>query len=278
MVTQATQRKGSRSRPELELDRHEAKYVIPRSLVPEIREFIRPFCNPDPHGEGDPPEYTITTLQLDSPDLALHHAKDSEALNRFKLRARTYGEPGSSPVFVEIKRKIRGTVVKSRARVPFEAWSRRLIHDRRLSLDFKSDQEAVAFLEFVRLAREIDARPVVLVRYTRESYFSTIEHYARVTFDRNLLYQPTDSWTSWGRGGRWFHMDSCLSQNKGYQFSGVVMELKTTSDAPHWMMDLVVQFNLARTGNCKYSTAVWQEALFRGTPACPAYGIELLSM
>jgi hypothetical protein len=49
------------------------------------------------------------------------------------------------------------------------------------------------------------------------------------------------------------------------------------SDTPQWMIDMVVNFGLARTGNCKYSTAVWQEALFRGSPDTPAYAVDLLS-
>jgi len=263
---------------EVQLDRHEAKFVIPPPMVAEIREFIRPFCQPDPHGSGDPPEYIVTTLQLDSPQLSLHHAKSNEALNRFKLRVRTYGDPpGSSPVFMEIKRKIRGTIVKSRTRIPFDCWSEELVRSTKVMVDFKSSQEETAFLEFKRLVREIDARPFILIRYVRESYFSRLDRYARVSFDRKLTYQPTDSWDSWGEGGRWMSIDTPQTQNKGYRFSGVVLELKTLSDTPQWMIDLVMNFSLARTGHCKYSNAVWQESLFRGNTAMPAYAQELLS-
>ncbi len=269
---------GKRARFDIQLDRHEAKYVIPRGLVAEIREFIRPFCEPDPHCSGDPPEYVITTLQLDSPTMALHYAKENEAVNRFKLRVRTYGDPvGNAPVFMEVKRKIRGTIVKSRTMVPFDAWNRGLVMNPMVDLHFKSPKEELGFLEFKRLVMEIGARPAVLVRYTRESYFGKYEHYARVTFDRRLLYQPTTSWDSWGRGGRWIPMDSILAQNKQFAFSGFVLELKTLSDAPQWMVDLVMHFGLARTGNCKYSTAVWLESIFRGTPASPHYASDLLT-
>jgi len=267
-----------RAKYDVQLDRHEAKYIIPREMVGRIREFIRPFCEPDPNCTGNPPEYVITTLQLDSPTLALHHAKEWEAVNRFKLRVRTYGDPvGQAPVFMEVKRKIRGTIVKSRTMVPFEAWSEDLVRNPRVTLTFKSSKEELGFLEFVRLVREIDARPVVLIRYHRESYFGKFEHYARVTFDRRLEYLPTRSWESWGRGEHWHKMDTPLLQNKQNPFSGVVLELKTLSDAPQWMIDLVMHFNLVRTGNCKYSTAVWSESIFRGTPNVPTYAMDLLT-
>jgi len=261
---------------DIQLDRHEAKYIIPRSMVRDIVRFIEPFCIPDPNCSGSPPEYVITTLQLDSPDFALHYAKSKEAVKRFKLRVRTYGTPGSAPVFLEVKEKDRGVITKARTAIPFDRWSRELVYNPRHDLTFKSDEEYNGFLKFIRLTREIAAEPVALIRYTRESYFSKFDRYARVTFDRKLEYQPTDSWDSWGRSGEWISMDSCLAQNKDLPFSGIVLELKTLSDAPHWMIDLVQHFGLERTGNCKYSTAVWLESLFRGFPAAPVYADELL--
>ncbi len=266
-----------RAADDVQLDRHEGKYVVPTSVLPEIRDFIHPFCRPDPHGSGNPPEYSITTMQLDTPSLALHHAKEHDAVARFKLRVRTYGEPGSSKVFLEVKRKVRGSIIKTRTSIPFEAWGKDLVYNTKLDLEFRSSNEELGFLEFVRLVRETGASPVVLVRYIRESYMSIHDQYARVSMDRNLEYQPTSDWNNWGEGGRWYSVDSALSQNKQYPFSGVVLELKTLSDAPNWMIDLVKHFDLVRVGNCKYSNAIWQEALFRGTTDLPTYAIELLT-
>jgi hypothetical protein len=262
---------------DIQLDRHEAKYVIPSSLVPGIRDFVAPFCQPDPHARGDPPRYRITTLQLDSPDYALHRAKERENRNRFKLRVRTYDEPGDSPVFLEVKQKYRGIIVKSRTAIPFEEWGEHIIRDRKIELTFKTPKEEVGFLQFIRLAREIDARPVVWIRYLRESYYGLFDSYARVTMDTHLEYQPATSWDSWGRGAQWLSMDGSLAQDKLLPHSGVILELKMLSDAPQWMLDLVMQFDLERTGNCKYSTAVWLESFFRGFPRAPLYAPDLLS-
>jgi hypothetical protein len=210
-------------------------------------------------------------MQLDSADLALHRAKENEAVARFKLRIRTYGEPGDSPVYLEVKRKVRGTIVKSRTSIPFATWGPHLLFDPVIRLDLKSHKESSGFYEFRRLVQEIGARPVVLVRYLRESYFGRMDHYARVTFDTHLEYQPTRSWTSWGAGRRWLPMDSALVQNKLSTFSGVVLEIKTLSDAPQWMIDMVTEFGIERTGHCKYSNAVWAEAMFCGDSDLPAY-------
>ncbi len=72
-------------------------------------------------------------------------------------------------------------------------------------------------------------------------------------------------------------MDTCLQQYKQFPFSGVVLELKTLMDAPQWMLDVVAEFDLSRMGNCKYSTAIWSEAIFRGTPDSPHFAEEFLT-
>src|SRR5580698_7887580 len=87
--------------------RYEVKFVVHPSLIPQIREYIRPFCELDENCSGSPPEYSITTLQLDSPTLALHYAKLWDFVDRFKLRVRTYDPIGNFPVFMEVKAKYR---------------------------------------------------------------------------------------------------------------------------------------------------------------------------
>lgn len=252
------------------IERYEAKYVIPSSLVGPIRDFLAPYCRPDPHGSGTPPCYTITTLQLDGPGLPLHRAKAEERPNRFKLRVRTY-EGSESPVFLEVKRKYGDVVVKRRARIARADWGPHLLSNTDVTLAFKSDEEYLAFLEFVRLAREIHAEPVVRIRYARESYFAVAEEYARVSFDHRIEYQPATSWEVEGVGGKWIALDSDLVQNKMCPWSGVILELKSSLSVPRWMSDMTREFDLVRDGNCKYSTAVLSEIVFRGGAGAPAY-------
>jgi hypothetical protein len=261
--------------------RYELKFVIPPSLVPRIRDYLRPYCELDPHCAGDPPEYAITTLQLDSPGLSLHYAKLWDFVNRFKLRVRTYEPLGGAPVFLEVKAKFRTTVVKYRSHIPFAQWGAHLFRDGLIrGIRFEDSEEAENFYQFVRLAKEIGARPVMLIRYLRESYFGKNDHYSRITFDRRLQYQQTCSWDSWGRNGRWRSLDKTLDQTRRhdheYDFSGVVMELKTLSDVPVWMSHLVRDLDLARQGHCKFSNAIWAESMFQATPWTPEYEIDYL--
>lgn len=248
------------------MTRYEAKYIIPRKNIAQIRDFIRPFCRPDPHTHGDPPEYTITTLQLDDPYYSLHYAKEFEAVNRFKLRVRTYGEIGSAPLFAEVKAKLEGTIVKSRVMVPFEQWNKDLLFGVRVPDFFKNERQEIDFLQFKRLVWELGAEPKTLIRYVRESYVGSVDRYARVTFDRKLQYQITDSWTDFGRSGIWRGMDSTEAQGFGLPYSGVVLEVKALSYTPVWVLDLVERFQLNKSGNCKYSTAIWRDGFFRRHP------------
>ena len=265
------------------LERYEAKYIIPASLASRIREHIQPFCEPDPFGKGDPPTYVITTLQLDSPSLALHYAKLWDFTNRFKLRVRAYGDPvGQFPVvFLEVKTKYRNMVVKLRSKIPFAQWGKHLFDDEIIrGINFKNSAEADNFYQFVRLTKEIGARPVVLIRYCRESYFGKMDSYSRVTFDRKLEYQQTYSWDSWGRDGQWRTLDNPMMQTRRHDkevgFSGVVLEMKSLIDVPQWMMDVTTKFDLIRVGHCKYSNAMWAESMFRSTPWTPEYEVDIL--
>ena len=245
-----------------QFDRFEAKYIIHPSLVPAIREHIAPFCVPDPNAEGEPPEYLVTTLQLDGPTLSLHYAKEREMESRFKLRCRTYGAEPVNPVFLEIKRKIHGVIVKSRAMIPREHWGNPFAEGRQYVIPFRSARERLTYAEFGRLVDLLGAHPVMLIRYTRECYMSRGDRYARVSFDRNMLYARTRTWDLPPVNARWHCMDSGEALNRPY--SGIILELKMDRDAPQWMIDITRRFNLTRTGFCKYSTAVRRELIFQG--------------
>lgn len=251
-----------------ELDRFEAKYIIPRQMVEPIKEFIKPYCVLDKHCAAAGGRYYINTLQYDSPSLSLHRAKEWEAPYRFKLRVRTYGKPpGYAPVFLEIKRKYYDRIIKSRACIPFDAWKPGILKAHADDFNLKSVKEREAFREFIRLTNEIGAEPKVFIRYCREAFTGIFDHYARITFDSQLCYQPAHDPYNWGNNGRFISMDSGLVRNR--KDSTLVLEVKCTEQVPTWMIELVQEFELIRCGNCKYSTAIWMENLMTGTDDAP---------
>lgn len=244
------------------LARYELKYLVDARLRGPIRQFVSQFCQADPFGLGTPPLYNVVTLQFDSPWRTLYRSHESEALNRFKLRARTYGSDGKAPLFLEIKRKVGDVVLKSRA-VFDEGWDdlEALILGGKASPLLRQGSE-MPMLEFRRLVQEIGAAPVLKLRYSRESYVSENDLYARVTFDDSMEYMPHPTWSLEDTNMGWRKMDTGTALNR--PFPAFVLELKTTGQIPGWMAELIERFNLVRTGFCKYATAVRLESIHQG--------------
>lgn len=231
-------------------------------MVPELRKFIRPFCRPDKNCCGDPPQYVVTTLQLDNLMGDLWRAKERKVINRFKLRIRTYGDQCQGPVFLELKRKIGQMVSKSRVSLPGPIHDLRTIFGDETRNSLGDVQSVNAYMDFVRLVNEIGARPRVYIRYHRESYASVSDVYGRVTLDSRLCYAPARQWVWPSPQIRWRSADTPTGLNRPY--AGYILELKCGAQQPTWMADLVERFSLVQGGFCKYATAMRLESIFQG--------------
>lgn len=238
---------------QLDFQRFEYKYVIPEALSQPIRDYIACYTHPDTftrHSENS--GYIIRSLYLDSPNLAFHRAKEQKALNRLKLRIRTYGTQGDGPIFFEIKRKIKGVIHKRRVQVHESSWAHHKPNSERL-LVHKNSRNVDVMIEFMDLCQRYQVGPSMMVQYAREAYESEIDDYARVTFDRCLLgHFPRGYKLSLDERG-WISLDDPTVM--GIQ-RATVLELKFANQAPLWMYDLVQYFGLQRRGFSKYSTAV----------------------
>ncbi len=235
------------------IERREYKYLADEAMVDRIRHAIRPFCELDPYAARAPDHrYTIESLYLDTPDLALYRANDIELVERFKLRVRHYPDAAASPVFLELKARYHDTIVKSRARVEAD-WAR-VASDpfvpRRLL------GNAPAAERFVTRVHAIGARPTLLVRYTREAWASIVDDYARVTFDRGVtgcLVAP-DAWR-FDADPRDFR---ACDDPTGVRDDGslTIVELKFTARVPRWMVSLIESLGLTRRAYSKYGRAL----------------------
>lgn len=262
---QGPSRKGAK---DLIIERFEQKFMLHPRLVAPVREFIRPFCIPDPNGRGDIPEYIVTTLQLDTPLMDLALAKERKAFSRFKLRIRTYGTdaPPKAPIFLEIKRKVGNVIIKSRAKLNRATYHEKTVTHPDTAALLKTPKDNAVQLEFCRVVNEIGARPKILIRYIRESYFGANDDYARITFDRRISYRRTREWLLPGpevaAWKYWRPMDVQEAFRRDY--AAYIFELKSMRDSPTWMLETIERFNLVNTGFCKYATAWRLETLQRG--------------
>ncbi|MDA0350147.1 MAG: polyphosphate polymerase domain-containing protein [Verrucomicrobia bacterium] len=243
--------------------RHELKYIIPSDKAEEIRNYIQIVCDPDPFAKGDPPIYKVSTMQLDSPNLALHLAKDRKQKTRFKLRVRTYDYDSNGTVFFEVKRKEDRFIRKTRSRVPIQDYSERLFEKPFVIPHFRDDDEYLNHYEFLRLMKMADARPMVHIQYERESWIGQSNPDIRITMDRNIRYRRAEGYKLFdGNEKGWRAMDSETALRRS--FGGVILEIKSPGYISSWIFSLVRNFDLQRTGFCKYSTAMRLESLFSG--------------
>lgn len=235
-----------------DLQRYELKYMIPERLCGPICAFLRPYTHPDEFTQKSKGGYIITSLYLDSPELTLHQAKQHKQLNRFKLRIRTYGQGSEGPIFCEVKRKIKGVILKRRVQVKDPNWTRYEPDSSELLVDV-NDYNVRVMREFVELCERLHVGPSMLVRYKREAYVSEVDDYARVTFDRCMLGHLPEGYRLDVDPSSWIPLDDIIATEVP---GSAVLEIKFAGRAPLWMFDLVQRFGLHLRGFSKYSTAV----------------------
>src|SRR6185295_12062691 len=88
--------------------RLELKYLIPNRVAWKVRDFIQQHLELDEFGVGKPNlSYPIHSLYLDSDDWKIFWQGNNGNKNRFKLRIRYYNDSPKTPVFWEIKRRMK---------------------------------------------------------------------------------------------------------------------------------------------------------------------------
>jgi hypothetical protein len=216
-------------------------------VIPEFREFLRPFMRPDAFAalrEGS--RYPICSLYLDTDDLLLYQQTVGGEKQRFKLRARSYSDRPDAPIFLEVKSKLNNIVKKRRARVERDH-GLSLLDDhingelKGVALDLVADIEY--FQHHINL---VQAKPVIRVRYMREAYESSGGDPVRITIDTELMHAITLDNNVQRGAGRWVTTP----------VSGTIIEIKFTERFPSWISDLVRIFGLKQQPVPKYVMSV----------------------
>jgi len=228
-------------------DRYELKYLVSESQVDAIRRAIQRTCVLDKNCEGQPGnEYVIRSLYLDTPNRDLFRISRERRAQRWKARVRQY--EGSDRVFLEIKNKDHDLIKKQRARIPADAWVER-IHGFLPGGDVSAAERI-----FCERLERYGLVPTLMVRYSREAWFSTVDSYARVTFDRRVVSQPWRDWSFDTDDVNWLALDSSRSMLSVPQ--GVVLELKCLTAVPRWLSNLVQDLDLVRARYSKYCKGI----------------------
>jgi hypothetical protein len=235
------------------LERYELKYRIPMSMVKPICNFIDAFCEMDHYSATSPDHfYTINSLYLDSPRLYFLRQKEAGVSNRFSMRIRSYGDDPKPPYFFETKYKLREFVKKRRGKVKLDNWAE--LFDRPELVSGLEDDSQANVQHFLDIASIYNVSPVIFAQYRRLAYLSTIDDYARVTFDRDLRYMSTNEFTVRPEEKRMCHYDNLDAFIE--PGTNVVLELKCERKVPVWIVDLIKHFDLTQGSFSKYHASM----------------------
>jgi len=240
------------------LERYELKFVIPERMVDPISNFASVYCRPDRHSEQSPDGYyCVYSLYFDSPDFLFLRNRLEKVANRFNMRVRTYDQERGTPCFFEVKQKRDGIIRKYRTKVEDENWE--CILDG-ADPEYRGVAEKEKADLFVRLAWSNCASPRVLTCYRRKAWVSEVDDYARVTFDRELRFQPEERCMLTPDQCRMSAYDNCTLFTPE---CSIVLELKCyASKVPMWMLDLIRHFDLCRCSFSKYVNSmrtIWEQ-------------------
>src|SRR4029079_15174573 len=106
----------------MQQSRFELKYLITEDVAERVRDFVRCYLNMDEYSVGKPNySHPLQSLYLDSDNLEIYWRTVNGDKNRFKLRLRYYSDHPDTPVFFEIKRRMKDVILKQRGGVRQDA-------------------------------------------------------------------------------------------------------------------------------------------------------------
>jgi hypothetical protein len=231
--------------PALYSSRYECKYLLSEDLAREVRDRLSLWMELDAFCAGLPSNsYPNTSLYFDTPQRLCVHSVLAGEKNRFKVRARWYGDGPGAPAFLEEKRRTTDTISKRRIhllREGLDVLCSGEFPDQAL-LDIRDDSDAALAEWFRDRIDQLRLEPSCHVRYQREAWMSAVGEDVRVTFDRALEAHSVDGWRPAAGSPGWIavgHMP-------------VVLEIKFVAYLPAWLSALIADFELYRQPVPKY--------------------------
>jgi VTC domain len=232
----------------MQQSRFELKYLVSEIMAERVRDFVRCYLSMDEFSVGKPNySYPVHSLYLDSDNLEIYWRTINGDKNRFKLRLRYYSDHVDSPVFFEVKRRMKDVILKQRGGVKQSAVALLLAghFPEQEHLVSNSPKGFVAVQKFCQLMTELHAKPMSHIFYQREAYVSDDDE-VRVTMDREVYSEPNLEPRIKVKMTRPVHAF------KGF----VILELKFTNRFPNWFRELVRMANVMQCGAAKYVSGI----------------------
>ncbi len=221
--------------------RKELKYLITTNQYNLLRTILVNYMVPDQFYKS-----MIKNIYYDTDDYLLIRRSIEKPTYKEKLRVRAYGIKSEDEfVFIELKKKYDGVVYKRRIELKY--------HDALLFLAGKTSgdgsqisNEIKYFIEYYQTLT-----PKVMLTYKRKS-FKGINDNLRITFDYEILWRDYD-----------VDLTKECYGNKILDDDLIIMEIKTETGYPSWLVDFLSSNHIYKTSFSKYGN-VYKHMIIKG--------------
>lgn len=235
--------------------RLEYKFLIANKNFDLLQKKLTPFIVPDNYHNTDN-KYTVRSIYFDTSSLKFYHDKIDGISIRKKVRVRGYNSVNeNSVIFLEIKRKHENFTDKDRSALMYHDLDDLLrtkdIEGYVLTENGYADSQEDA-MKFLNQIYQKSLRPIILVVYDREAFYSKFDSRLRITLDMNLRYFMFPSLNK-------LYSDKDLVPTLTKHF---ILEVKFSKGFPSWLQSIIREMGLNRQALSKYTICLNQERMY----------------
>jgi SPX domain protein involved in polyphosphate accumulation len=223
-------------------NRYEKKFIISDEIYRAIKPQLEEYMEVDEHSRNGE-FYTICNIYYDTPDNEIIRKSIEKPTYKEKLRLRSYGVVDSKDkVFLEIKKKYKGSVNKRRISLTLEEAGHYLKTGQKPKTKNRLSEQILNEIDFLML-RYHNLQPAVFLSYDRNALFGIEDKNFRITFDNNILTRRYDLGLDYGIYG-----EPLLDKDQW------IMEVKINKAAPIWFAELLSRYQIYPASFSKYGT------------------------
>jgi hypothetical protein len=229
--------------------RREYKFLAPVQILDDLRSAMEPYVELDKYAAIRPQkEYTVRSIYFDTLRLDYYHEKIDGIKNRKKIRIRCYNELEDKNIaFLEIKRKLENYIDKHRSPLKYEKLEDLFYSGDIESYIIQKDADSIdnAKRFFFQINKNL-LRPINIVVYEREAFYSKFDSNIRITFDKNLRYSSFPNFSQ-------FFEEKILKPAIPKNF---IFEIKFYKGYSEHFQNLINRFSLHRMAISKYQICI----------------------
>jgi VTC domain len=237
--------------PKLVFKRREKKFLLTTEQFENVRRKIIDYGMVYDAYCKNGSIYSIYNIYFDDDNNSVIRRSSEKPKPKFKekFRMRSYVVPtDEDDVFLEIKRKVTGVVVKRRVKLTYAQAKAFINHGERPETDDYLVNQVLNEIEYYFERNKV--KPALYLSYERIAFFGADDPDFRVTFDRAITTRRTDLKLSSGSYG-----EQLLNPDE------VLMEIKISGAIPKWFADILAEEKIYMTSFSKYGN---EYSRFRG--------------